>query len=166
MYRTLIATAIAAAVVGCSGGSADLSATGLSTTPPRNSTTTTTTSPSRAVGALADEWDKKFDVAMKASAAQPCGQATVRTSTCASWLTDQVEIVSALDAALRARSDSRRYVKTLVSIEKVMQSSEAYAKAKCYAGGGTDEDCWNHAWQIGIGTLTVKTQLRADDLSR
>ncbi|NKE59708.1 hypothetical protein FXN61_24010 [Lentzea sp. PSKA42] len=115
---------------------------------------------------MAAEWDKKFDVAMKASVAQPCGQATVRTPTCASWLTDQVQIVSALDAALRARGDSSRYVKTLVTIEKVMQSSEAYAKAKCYAGGGTDEDCWSHAWQIGIGTLTVKTQLRADDLSR
>jgi hypothetical protein len=93
---------------------------------------------------------------------KPCCQylSTVRTSTCAAWPTSQVVVVSALGAARRARTDSGRYTKTLASAEKVFQSSKAYADAKCYAGGDTDEDCWTHAWQISVGTLTVKTALR------
>ncbi len=155
MRRTLIALTAVTTLAGCTTSPA----------PPPPATTSATTG-SSTPGALADEWDEKFDAAMRTSTPQPCGPTTARTPECTGWLSNQADVVSALGAVLRARDDSSRYSKTLAGIVKVFQSREAYADAQCDTGGGTGEDCWNHAWQINLGTLAVRTTLRADDLGR
>ncbi|HUQ54155.1 hypothetical protein [Lentzea sp.] len=141
MRRTLIALTAVMTLAGCTAEP-----------PPPPAPSTTTSVP----GSLADEWDEKFDAALRTP--QPCGPTTARTQDCADWLTIQVEVVSALSAAIRARDDSSRYSRTLAGIVKVFQSREAYEEC--------DDDCWNHAWQVNLGTLAVRTTLRADDQAR
>jgi hypothetical protein len=159
--RAVIAVALIVLTAGC--GSSEQAAPSTSTTVSSTATTTTSSTPTR--GALADRWDKTF-AAVPTPASPPCDQAAAQTMTCASFLTKKVEAVSALGAELRQRADgASRYLDTLMAIEKVMNESERYAKAKCYEGGSTAQNCHEIAQLIGLGSVNVSIALRGDDLA-
>ncbi|MGI5507011.1 hypothetical protein [Lentzea sp. CA-135723] len=133
---------------------------------PTSATTTITAAAARTPGALADELDAQF-AALPDYADPPCSPARAQTKTCADYLTQQVQLVTKLDAELRARDDAKsRYLDTLLAIQKVLDESARYADARCFAGGGTQEDCHGIAMLIGTGTISVQAILRSDDLDR
>lgn len=155
-------------IAGCGSGSpvaAPSSSASVASTATTTQTTATTPSASRTPGALADEWDVKFTAAKKSDVAAPCAPTQARSATCAAWLTNQVQAVSSLYTSLRTDPDSDRFAKTIVSINKVFDASEAYAKTGCATGSGTADDCWTQAFAISAGVVTVGLALRADDLT-
>lgn len=165
--RAAIAAALLVLVAGCGSdeptAAVTSSSTAATTTTTRAIPTTITTK--RVPGALADEWDKKFDEARKSSTPEPCAPTRARSASCAAYLTGQVQVVSSLYASLRTRDDSIRYEKTIVATEKVFDASESYAKMNCGTGGGTVDDCWTQALILSTAVVVVSTRLRADDLT-
>lgn len=160
--RTAFAVALIALTVGCGSGQQAVPAT---STTASTSTTTTTVSSTPTRGALADRWDKTF-AAIPTPAPSPCDRESAQTATCAAFLTKKVEAVSALGAELRQRPDgASRYLDTLTAVDKVMDESERYAKAKCYEGGSTAQNCHEIALLIGLASVNVSTALRGDDLT-
>lgn len=165
MRATLLAAlAVGAALTGCSSSPAAEAPPSSPATPTAATTTKPVSAAAAELGEFARGWQKKFDALPKVEGAA-CGPQQVRSKVCADYLTPIVETTIALERAIRERSDSDRYVKTLVEAEKIRRASERYAEMKCYAGQGTVDSCQAEAISIGIGSVSLTTGLLADDLT-
>lgn len=115
---------------------------------------------------LYDEWAGRFDILTKSSGEPRCAGEKVRTKDCNNYLAPIAQTASALEMAIRERSDVASYVDTLVVIREVAFAREMYTELKCGDGGGTADACQREMLAISGGVAVLLAKLRVDELNR
>lgn len=162
--RLVFVLLMLALATGCTAPDATPAASSLSA-----SSTTATLATTGSLSALPDmyeEWSVQFDAIAKAHSGPVCGPANVQGAGCAAYLTAIVEKTSDLESTIRARPDVASYVDTLIETGKITKASERYAKLRCYAGGGSLDECQGEMIAITMGSVLLTTKLNLDELKR